>query len=322
MIRLYLGRLLIALLLLPVAISCRNSTVESRSRPEIAAGESQQLKVVATFLPIYWFTQAVAGEKAQVDVLIPPGTEVHEYQAKPADVQAIARADILVKNGLGLEEFLADTVKNADNRNLREIDVSEGIQTVDEISPVEKPIESTGEEEHEHHHTEYGNPHVWLDPVLAKQQVENIRDGLIAADPENQAIYEANAATYIQKLEALDGEFKQQLKLYPNCTFITFHDAYPYLAKRYDIQQIAVVALPEASLSPKDVQKTVETVQKYQAKALFGEPGVDNKLLETLSKDLNLTLYSIDSLESGPLDPQYYFTAMKANLQTIETACR
>lgn len=298
--------LLLLLLLLP-ATGCNQSNSPSQAQAQDASAQSQQLKVVTTFLPMYWFTKAVTGDLAQVEILIPPGTEVHEYQATPANVQAIATANVLVKNGLGLEEFLAGTVKNAQNSQIQEIDTSKGIETLEETS-------------HEHEH-EAGNPHVWLDPVRAKQQVANIRDGLIASDPENKATYQANAAAYIKQLETLDREFKQRLQQYPNCTFVTFHDAYPYLANRYQLKQVAVVEIPEDQLSPADVQNAVDAVKQYKVKALFGEPGTDNKLLQGLSQDLNLTLRPLDSLESGPLDPQHYFTAMKANLQTLESAC-
>lgn len=174
---------------------------------------------------------------------------------------------------------------------------------------------------HHHDHAE-GNPHVWLDPVFAQQQVTTIRDGLIAADPANQAIYEANSSAYLQQLQQLDEEFRQTLSQYPNCTFITFHDAYPYLANRYNLQQVAMVSVPDASLSPQDIQKTVQAVQQYQAKALFSEPEVENQVLKTLATDLNLPLYEINPLTSGPLDPQHYLTAMRGNLETIANACR
>nr|WP_242072604.1 metal ABC transporter substrate-binding protein [Microcoleus sp. FACHB-68] len=325
-------RLLPALLLLTIATGCNQTPSTPVSSAQNTASNSKQLKVVATFLPIYWFTKAVAGDKAEVEILIPPGTEVHEYQATPANVRSLAQADVLVKNGLDLEEFLEATVKNSQNPKLKQVEASKGIQTLQEISPVVKPIEGAGNEDHDHDHNEdktkdahehrSGNPHVWIDPVLAKQQVQNIRDGLIAADPDNKASYETNAAAYIQQLEQLDSRFKQQMQKYPNCTFVTFHDAYPYLAKRYQLQQVAVVNIPEQSISPADVGKTIAAVKQYNVKALFGEPGVDNKLLQSLSQDLSLTLRPLDSLESGPLDPQHYFTAMQTNLQTIESACQ
>lgn len=321
--------------ILSVATGCSQPAPTPPSTESKDIPKTKQLKVVATFLPMYWFTKAVAGEKAQVEILIPPGTEVHEYQATPSNVKALASADVLVKNGLGLEEFLEDTVKNAQNPKLKQIDASKGIilSATKEIAGEkehkhehnsEKTAESKEEKNHAHHHHHHpeGNPHVWLDPVLAKQQVENIRDGLIAAAPENKEVYLANAAAYIQQLEKLDAEFKQRLSKYPNCTFITFHDAFPYLAQRYNLRQVAVVAVPEDNLSPADLQKTVATVKEFNVKALLGEKGTENKLLQTLSQDLKVNLHFLDSLETGPLDPQYYFTAMQANLQTLESACK
>jgi zinc/manganese transport system substrate-binding protein len=198
---------------------------------------------------------------------------------------------------------------------LQEIDASSRIEPLDQISPIVNTAEA-----HEEH--EVGNPHVWLDPILAKQQVENIRNGLIAAAPTHKEAYQANAAAYIKQLEALNQEFTRRMQQYPNCTFVTFHDAYPYLAKRYQLKQVAVVEIPEDQLSPLDVQKAVAAVKQYKVKALFGEPGVDNKLLQSLSQDLNLTLRPLDSLETGSMEPQHYFTAMKANLQTLEAACK
>lgn len=279
--------------------------------------QSPKTKIVTTFLPIYLFTKAVAGDAADVEILVPPGTEVHEYQAKPENVKAIATANILVKNGLGLEEFLEATVKNAQNPKLTEIDSSKGIKALQPISPIVKTTKTEKD-----HNNETGNPHIWLDPVLAKQQVTNIRDGLIAADPQNKVTYETNAAAYIKELENLHNEFQQRLKKTPNCTFVTFHDAFPYIAKRYNLKQVAVVEIPEDQLSPADVKNVVNTVKKYKVKALFSEPGVDNKLLQSLSQDLKLSLQTLDSLETGQTEPQHYFQAMKANLQTLEKACK
>lgn len=281
--------------------------------------EKSTSTIVATFLPVYLFTKAIVGDVAKVDVLVKPGTDIHEYQSTPDNVKAIATGSILVKNGLGLEEFLEGTVKNAKNPQLVEIDASKGIKVMDDGSPVEK---IKGEKhDHKHDHA-LGNPHVWLDPVLAKQQVINIRDGLIAADAQNKQTYQTNAATYIQELDNLNNEFEQTLSKTPNCTFITFHDAFPYMAKRYNLKQVAVVELPEDKLAPGDIQAVINTVRKYKVKVLFSEPGIDNKLLTSLAQDLNLTLYSLNSLETGERNPQYYFQAMRDNLKSLATGCQ
>lgn len=273
---------------------------------------------------MYLFTKAVAGDAAEVELLVPPGSEVHEYQSKPADVQQLAETDVLVQNGLGLEEFLEDTLRSAQNQDLVEIDASQGIQTLGPeattliAQEADPDYESEGAE---HGHGE-ANPHVWLDPVRAQQQVQNIREGLSQADPANRQVYEANAAAYMQKLQQLDQQFRQQLQRcqQQSCTFIAFHDAFPYLADRYGLRQVALVELPEDNLAPGDLQEVLSVARHEKVKALLSEPGVSNPALTNLAQDLNLKLGTLDPLESGQRDPQYYFTAMEKNLQALERA--
>jgi zinc transport system substrate-binding protein len=302
----------------PALTGCQSTfppqAAETLQAPSERAEQNKQLRVTATFLPVYLFTKAVAGDAAQVTILVKPGTEVHEYQSTPDDVKTLGQTDLVVMNGLGIEAFLDNTIKGAQNAQLKVVDASKGIQAVNQASQVVHPSEDSKENAHG------VNPHVWLDPLLAKKQVENIRDGLVAADPRNKATYEANAAAYMKQLDTLNQNYEKSLKGYRDRSFITFHDAFLYLAKRYQLQQVAVVELPEDQLSPEDVKGTINAVKQFKAKALLSEPGVDNKLLTSLATDLNLPLRPLDSLEVGPQDPQYYFTAMNANLQTLQAA--
>mgnify|MGYP000309045878 CR=1 FL=1 len=298
-------------LILTIFSGCSASMGQEQSYPQI----------VATFLPIYMFSQAVAGEN--VEVLIAPGTEPHEYQAKPADAIAIASADVLIKNGLGFEEFLDKLIASAGNSELIEIDSSKGIEAIEEEEHEGEHEEHEGEhEEHHHHHHEGGNPHVWLDPVLAQQQVINIRDGLIEADSNNAEKYTANAAVYLQKLQELDREFQTRLAPIQGCKFIAFHDAYPYLAKRYGLQQMAVVELPEDNIAPRDLQRVINAAKQFQVKGFLSEKGANDSRIEQISKDLGLPVKVLDPIETGPLDPEHYFTAMRKNLVALEEVCR
>lgn len=279
--------------------------------------EDNSPKIVATFLPIYMFTKAVTGENTEVEILIPPGTSAHEYQAKPADARAIAEADVLVKNGLGFEEFLDKLIAAAGNSQLIQIDSSKGIATIKE-----EEEKHEGEDEGHHHHHEGGNPHVWLDPVLAQQQVINIKNGLIDADSNNAEKYTANAAVYIQKLQELDREFKTRLTPVRGCKFIAFHDAYPYLAKRYDLQQIAVVELPEDNIAPRDLQRIINTAKEFQVKGFLSERGTNDSRIAQISEDLGLPVKILDPIETGSLDPEYYLTVMRENLRALEEICK
>jgi zinc transport system substrate-binding protein len=280
--------------------------------PSVTSSTAQPLTVVATFVPIYEFTKAVVGDKAQVEILIPPGSEVHDHQTKPEDLKKLAQAKLLIKNGLGLDDFADGLISSSGNAELKVVSSSQGVKTlgqVGEIVPIAK-----GEKEGP------SNPHIWLDPIRAKQQVGNIRDALIAADPSHSSSYKSNAEVYIGKLQVLDQEYKKALASTKKKEFITFHNAFPYLADRYGLKQLAIISIPEDELTPEDVKKTVQAVKKYKVKVLLSEPGVDNKLFTTLSKDLNINVKTMDSLENGTLDPDHYFKVMRTNLEALKEA--
>jgi len=154
--------------------------------------------VVTTFVPITLFTRAVAGDCAAVSPLIPANTSPHDFQARPADLAALGRARVLVKNGLEMEAFLDKLVASAGNRDLVVIDSSPGVATLD--SP-------EGAADHDHVHGAV-NPHIWLDPLRAVQQVEAIRDGLIQADPACAEGYKRNATAYTAKLRQLNRDIQ------------------------------------------------------------------------------------------------------------------
>ncbi len=306
-------------------ITCLNAIAFT---PATTAQNNTSPKIVTTFLPVHLFTKAVVGDTADVEILISPGTEVHDYQATPDDAKLLAQADVLVENGLGMEEFLSALVANAGNSQLQQITSSKGIEVIEEEEEEDEHGHHGHHDEHGHdeekhgHHHEEGNPHVWLDPVLAQQQVANIRDALIEINPNNANSYRSNADSYIQQLQELDNEFQQRLAPVKGCKFITFHDAFPYLAQRYGLQQEAIIEIPEDSITPKDIRRLQQAANQYEVKALFTEPGIEDKRIQQISSDLNLPLEAIDPLESGETDPQYYFQAMGENLEALERGCQ
>lgn len=253
------------------------------------------------------------GKQGQLEVLVPPGSSAHEYQATPANARAVNEAEVIVMNGLDFEEFMEGLIKNAGNKKARVVDASKGIKAIAEGNKKE--------ESHGHSHGRE-NPHVWLDPVLAIQQVTNIRNGLVAADPSNAEAYRANANSFINQLKQLDGEFKTRLAPFKGCKFIAFHNAFPYLAQRYGLQQAAVVELPEDALTPKDIQRVKTTAQKFKVKGILSEPGVEDKRLQQIAQELKLPVKTLDPLESGKLEPNYYFEVMQQNLATLESVCK
>lgn len=314
------------------ACGSSDSTVQRAPAP-------QQLSVVTTFLPITMFTEAVAGECADVTALIPPSLGPHDFQASPSDLATLSKASVLVQNGLGIEEFLDDLVRSAANPDLVVIDSSRGVATIKpaEDSRVEladdhhdhqhhnadhhEPAKPLDNDRHDdHRHGEF-DPHIWLDPLRAAQQVENIRDGLIAADPSCADRYKRNADSYIAKLQDLNAEFAASLKPYQGKTFVAFHDFATYFANRYALKAEFLVDLPEMNPSPGDLQRVAAQVKASGLKALLTEPQEGNRSFHALAKDLGVNIVQFNPLETGSAGsakrPDTYIDVMRSNVSNL-----
>jgi len=275
---------------------------------------AKPFKVLTTFMPITLFTKAVAGNCAEVQALIPANSGPHDFQAKPADLIALRQSKLLVKNGLGMENFLTKLINSAGNKDLLVIDSSRGITTLD--SP-----EEGGHSNHSHSNQGEVNPHIWLDPLRAINQVENIRDGLVKADPSCAASYRSNAATYVAKLKTLNAEITNQLNPYQRKIFVAFHDFAPYFAERYKLTADFLVDVPELNPSPADLLRVAADVKRSQLKALLSEPQEGERSFNALAKDLGVKVSVFDPMETGSLqaslNPDTYFKVMRSNVADL-----
>lgn len=280
--------------------------------------------MVSTFLPITLFTRAVAGRCAAVTPLIPANTTPHDFQARPGDLAALRRARVLVKNGLGLESFLDGLLAAASPPRLLVIEASRGIPTL----AAQRQGQGDG---HGHARgTDHGpadavvNPHIWLDPLRAVQQVEAIRDGLVQADPSCAAGYRRRAAAYIAQLRQLHAELTAQLRPYRGRSFVAFHDFAPYFSQRYGLKADYLVDVPEFNPSPADLQRVVVAVRRSQLRALVTEPQQGNRSFQSLATDLGVKISIFDPLEtaSGPAsgDPATYLQVMRRNGAALREA--
>jgi len=293
------------------------SLLASCGRPGPKAQPDRPLQVVSTILPITEFTKAVAGRCATVRPLLPAGVGPHDFQARPKDLVLLRQADVLVKNGLGLEGFLGKLIASAENPRLKVIDSSQGVVTL-----------RNPEAEHDHghdqgHHHGSVNPHIWLDPSLAEQQVNTIRDGLIAAKPACKAQFTANAAAFTAQLRSLDAELATQLKPFAGKTFVVFHDFHPYFARRYGLKGSFVVDVPEENPTPDDLQRVANAARNSQLKALLTEPQEGGRSFQSLAQDLGVRVGEFDSIEIGPetdQQPASYLKVMRRNGQALVNA--
>lgn len=298
--------------------------------PETQAGRADRPSVVTTFLPITLFTRAVAGDCAEVTALIPAASGPHDFQARPGDVAALKNARVLVKNGLEMESFLDKLVKGAENPDLKVIDSSSGIATLENPEKAATSHDDHGDDhDHDHDHAhDHGpiNPHIWLDPVRAAQQVDNIRDGLIAADPACADGYRRNAAAFSGQLRQLNTDFEKQLAPFRGKTFVVLHDFAPYFADRYGLQAEYLVDVPEQNPSPADLARVAETVKSTQLRALLSEPQEGNRSFNALAGDLGIRISVFDPMETGTdeasRNPGTYAEVMRRNVTDLVSAFR
>ncbi len=288
---------------------------------------AERPRVVATFLPITLFTEAVAGDCAEVSSLIPATSGVHDFQARPGDLVALREARVLVKNGLGIEGFLDKMVASAENSDLKVIDSSRGVATLASVERGANDEHDHGDEDHgDSHGHAHGpvDPHIWLDPQRAVQQVENIRDGLVEADPGCADGYRRNAEAAIAELQELDAAIAADLAPFQGKTFVAFHDFAAYFAERYGLVAEFVVDVPEVNPTPADLRRVSEIVEDTQLQALLSEPQEGTSSFNALARDLGVRVSEFDPLETGSVedaqDPATYIQVMRRNADNLRQA--
>jgi zinc transport system substrate-binding protein len=287
---------------------------------DIAAGQNQQqqpappsndtnkLRVIASFFPLYDFSRNVGGDRAEVSVMVPAGIEPHDWEPTPRNIADAESADMIVYNGAGFESWFSGiNAKFA-------VDTSRGIQLMEGGEGAQGGSNF--------------DPHIWLDPVLAKKQVEAIRDGFIQTDPVNSDYYSQNAQRYIAELDSLDSFIRSELS---NCTlndFIAFHDSFSYFANRYNLTQHSVHGVsPEGDVLPQRIQEIKDLAATLGINVIYAEELVDPRLANVIAGEIPngqvLVLSPIEGLEREELEQGLgYIDKMRENVQNLKVGLK
>lgn len=282
------------------------------------AAETARLKVVTTILPVYCFAANVAGNLADVENLIPGGVGPHDYQLSPGDLKKLSSARIVVANGLGLEQWLEKSIRNSvhPDRPLLRVECATGLSAKLIRNPG-GPELSGGDHDHEHD-KDAPNPHIWLDPRLAAHAVTNILISFQKADPTNAEGYRRNAEAFIARLEKLTAEYEPKLAKVRTNAFVTFHDAFPYFARRFALNLVGILEkVPDVAPSPRYMGELLALIREKKVRVIFTEPQFPSRLARQIAKDTNIAVAELDTLEAGPLRPAAYEEGMRRNLETI-----
>ena len=280
--------------------------------PAAASAET----VVTSFYPIYLFALNLLDgvEDVTLTNLADTGTGcLHDYQLQTGDMKDLARADVFLINGAGMESYL-EGVFDAFPA-LPVVDASAGVTLLEDCSDHDH-------DEHDHDHA--FNAHIWLDAENAILMVNNLAEGLIAALPAHAEAIAANRDAYIVRLTTLDAELSAVLANVPNKDIITFHEAFPYFAEAYGLHVAAVVNRdPDDALSPRALAELCKTVTSLGTPPLFTEPQYEDVAAQTISRETGASIHTLDPIVTGPekdIPLTYYEDVMRQNLAVLLSA--
>lgn len=283
--------------------------------------DEDRVQIVASLYPMAEFARNVGGDFVTVSTVVPNGVEPHDFEPAARDVAGVYDADIFVYVG-SLEPW-ADRLWQGRPTAASPVALRMMDMVKDELRTAPEEEHEDGEEEEDDHDSQ--DPHIWLDPVLVRQQVEAIRDALIAVDPLHTADYRTQADIYLQTVNDLHQTYMSGLKNCEQRSIVVSHDAFGYLGARYGITIIGISGLsPEAEPSPKHLAELTEKIRTTGIRYVFFETLVSPKIAETLAKEAGVQTLPLNPIESitekEENEGKNYITLMQENLQNLRTA--
>lgn len=236
---------------------------------------ADKLQVMASIYPMAEFCRGVGGDLVDVYQMVPNGVEPHDYEPSPKDLLKLGQMQVFVYNG-GVEFWARPALQAIQEQQVNSVEAGQGLLTV------------AGKQD----------PHVWVSPRGAMQEVQKICETFCRVDGANAKQYKLNSERYLAELQKLDEQYSSLAKQYQRRTFVTAHAAFGHLAKDYGLQMVAVAGLsPEAEPTPQDLQKVLQLVKKYQVRYVFFETLTSPKLAELVAKETGALTAVLDPLE-------------------------
>jgi zinc transport system substrate-binding protein len=278
--------LALAVMLVPLA-SCGGASGSGGGGPQ----------VVASVYPLAFVAGEIGGGRLEVETLTPAGSEPHDLELSPDGIRLLAGADLLLYVGGGFQPAIEDAAADLD----ASLDVLAEVPGADP-----------------------GDPHVWLDPVLMGEVADIVAARFTHLDPGGSRAFARNARALKDDLAALDEAYARRLSDCRLRAFVTSHDAFGYLAQRYDLEQIGIAGVdPEAEPTPRSILEAARFAERNGVTTIFYETLVSPQVAETVATEIGVATDVLDPLESGP-EGGDYLSAMRANLDALVDAlgCR
>ncbi len=272
---------------------------------------SDKVNIVASFYPLAYFAQNIGGEYVNVVNITPPGAEPHEFEPTPRDIAKIYEARLFLLNGHGVDVWGEKITPELQTKNVTVVKMSDYLEELKNTDPDSEDLQY--------------DPHFWLDPTNAAKEADIIADALIKIDSTHAKEYNQNRDAFKKQLLQLDQEIQSGLASCKSREIITTHDAFGYLANRYNLTTFHILGLsPEEESSPKQIAAVANLAREKNIKYIFFETAVDYKLSQTIANEIGAQTLVLNPIESLPKEDiqngQDYISIMRNNLQNLKNA--
>jgi len=299
------------------------------------AEAADKIPVVASIVPLADFCRRLGGERVAVQVLIPPGASPHVFEPPPSVVARAGKARLFVYIGAGLEPWAEKLLRSRGTENLEVVEAAQGLPLINEAGEhhhgeetAEKPrshqpgaVAEKAHRDHAGHSHAAGNPHVWLDPVLAQDICRRISAALIRLDPGHRQEYEARRDRYLQELADLNQEIARRVSSFRIREFVCFHPSFSYFARRYGLREAGVIELsPGREPTPRHLQKIVAAIKARGIRVVFAEPQLSPRIAAVIAREAGAKVLLIDPVGGRPPYGDDYLGLMRYNLSILAEA--
>ena len=282
----------------------------------------EKIQVVASIFPVADMVKQVGGMYVDVTTVIPSGASPHTYEPRPSLLKKISEARVFFMIGAGLELWAGKFVRLSKNQIVI-VKLSEGVSLI--------KLSKHNRDDFDHHHgnadisdtvSGFANPHIWLDPEIAKSMVNKIISVLCKIDNEHMKYYERNGLAYLDKLDGLHALISSTVEKFKTRKYISFHPAWDYFARRYGLESVGVIeAAPGRNPTPKSIMKIVSLIKQHDIRAVFAEPQLNPKVAEVIAKEANVKVLLLDPMGGPDIKGRdSYFDLMKYNLNVLQEA--
>ncbi len=285
-----------------------------------------QLSIYTTVYPLEYMTKQIGGDFVNVSSIYPAGVDEHTFEPTQKDIINIAESDLFYYIGYNLEGFANNITKTLANENVEMIAIGEKVK-LDAHEEHEEEGHNHEDHEHEDDGHDHGSvdPHLWIDPLYAKEMAKHIKDSLIEKMPEQERTFEENYQVLSQKFDELNTEYTNVFSKAQHKEFLVSHAAFGYWEERYDVEQISVSGLSTSEEpTQKSLEKLVDTAKDHELKYILVEQNVNSKLTDVIQKEAKLTslpIHNLSILTQDDIEKERdYFSIAKDNLDSLQKA--